>query len=174
MPYRDLSTKRERERERRRERYANDPEFRERVRETQRRWKANNPGQSEADKQWAEDNRDRRREQARARHHANPARYLWRSAYDRAERKGIPFSITVEDVLVPEVCPVLGVPFEFDTPFAPTLDRIKPELGYVPGNVQVISRRANTMKSDASLVELISFARWVLSVTAEEVGTASG
>jgi hypothetical protein len=35
-----------------------------------------------------------------------------------------------------------------------TLDRIDPSLGYVVGNIQILSQRANTLKNDASLEEL--------------------
>lgn len=168
MPYKDLETKRQRERERRRERYASDPEFRERVLDAQKRWKTKNPGTSEATRRWDQDNHARKMELQRARRDADPAKYLWRHAYDRARKKGVPFSITVDDVVVPEVCPVLGFPMVFGvrhSPFAPSLDRIRPELGYVPGNVQIISNRANMMKNEASPEELVRFARWVLSVT---------
>lgn len=37
---------------------------------------------------------------------------------------------------------------------SPSLDRIRNELGYVRGNVIVISNRANRLKSDASIEEL--------------------
>jgi hypothetical protein len=36
---------------------------------------------------------------------------------------------------------------------------MNPELGYVPGNVAVISRKANLMKNDASSEELLAFAK---------------
>lgn len=36
----------------------------------------------------------------------------------------------------------------------PSLDRINPDRGYVPGNVQVISFRANTLKNNATREEL--------------------
>lgn len=39
-------------------------------------------------------------------------------------------------------------------PNSPTLDRIRPDLGYVKGNVIVISGRANRIKSDATIEEL--------------------
>ena len=38
-------------------------------------------------------------------------------------------------------------------PDSPSLDRIVPELGYVKGNIRVISNRANHLKSDATLEE---------------------
>jgi len=36
------------------------------------------------------------------------------------------------------------------------IDRIIPELGYVEGNVMIISRRANVIKNDATADELIA------------------
>ncbi len=41
-----------------------------------------------------------------------------------------------------------------------TLDRIDNDIGYVVGNVAVISYRANTMKNDATLEEINGLARW--------------
>jgi hypothetical protein len=92
---------------------------------------------------------------------------LLRSARDRALAKGIPFSLTEEDFEIPEFCPVLGIKLATGTgrgpaPHSPTLDRIDLLLGYVPGNVQVISSRANAMKNDATPDELRKFAAWVL------------
>ena len=45
---------------------------------------------------------------------------------------------------------------------SPTLDKIIPERGYVKGNVQVISHKANSMKRNASLDELLLFSRKVI------------
>lgn len=36
----------------------------------------------------------------------------------------------------------------------PTLDRIIPKLGYVPGNVIIVSARANRIRNDATVDEL--------------------
>lgn len=78
-------------------------------------------------------------------------------------------------VSIPERCPALGVKLtpgnkKGPLPHAPSLDRIKPELGYIPGNIQVISFRANTMKTNATLAELRQFAIWVLKeVVSEDV-----
>lgn len=93
-------------------------------------------------------------------------------ARQRARRKGIPFSITVEDIVIPDVCPVLGIPLvrnlggKMAAPNSPSIDRIDPEMGYVPGNIQVISFRANHIKTSASWDELVKVARWVLETDA--------
>ena len=64
-------------------------------------------------------------------------------------------------MIVPQKCPVFGIPLvstgvrgsgpRFNSP---TLDRIDSAKGYTPGNVWVISHRANSLKSNASLEEL--------------------
>lgn len=83
---------------------------------------------------------------------------MLRDAAARASRKGLPFTIGLEDIGAPLVCPVLGMPLNWlrtrHGPDSPSLDRIRNEVGYVPGNVWVISRRANTIKSDATPAEL--------------------
>lgn len=74
-----------------------------------------------------------------------------------ASYNGVPFDITPADIQMPEVCPVFKTPFvygEINHPQGPSVDRLKPELGYVRGNVRVISFRANTIKRDAILEEL--------------------
>lgn len=88
----------------------------------------------------------------------NPNKELLRHARKRAKEKNIPFDITAEDIIIPETCPVLGIQLQIGEKIAcnnsPTLDRIKPELGYVKGNIQVLSFRANTLKSNATIEEL--------------------
>ena len=83
----------------------------------------------------------------------------------RAKEKQLPFSITYKDIVIPDVCPILGIPLLYNgekmTPNSPSLDAIVPEKGYVKGNIQVISVRANAMKNDASKEELIKFAKWI-------------
>lgn len=134
-------------------------------------------------KEWVRDNPERRREIAKAwddrnneerlsrmssYRKSNPPKALWFAARNRAQKFGLPFSISVEDIVIPDVCPVFGCKLEIHTGQAggefnsPSLDKINPELGYVPGNVQVISRLANTMKNNASEEELIQFANWIL------------
>lgn len=86
-------------------------------------------------------------------------------ARSRAKRAGIPFTIKVTDIHVPVFCPILGLPLERGKDSvlenSPSLDRLKATDGYVPGNISVISHRANRMKSDASLTELKAIVRWM-------------
>lgn len=74
---------------------------------------------------------------------------MWKRAKSRALAKGLPFSIDPTDCTVPPRCPVFGL-FEHGTgkrmAMGPSLDRTQPDLGYVKGNVQVISSLANTIK----------------------------
>lgn len=87
---------------------------------------------------------------------------LWdmlRQAKVRAKRKGIEFDIEESDIELPIICPLLGLPLRYggmglSQSNSATLDRIDNLKGYVKGNVWVISFRANTIKSDASLSEL--------------------
>lgn len=87
------------------------------------------------------------------------------SARHRARKKGWEFSITEEDITIPEECPILGIPLLLgsynDYDATPSLDRKDPTLGYVPGNVLVVSMRANRFKSDARLDELRKLVRFL-------------
>lgn len=84
---------------------------------------------------------------------------LLKNARRRAKQKNMEFSITPDDVKMPEFCPILGIRLEsafggkaLDN--SPSLDRIDSNLGYVPGNVWIISFRANTIKNNATVEEL--------------------
>lgn len=92
----------------------------------------------------------------------NPVQYLVSTAKFRAKAKGIPFDLTVHDLVVPAECPYLKTPFVKGTMYAMSLDRIVPEKGYVKGNVEIISRKANAMKNNASAEELLEFAYTIL------------
>lgn len=87
---------------------------------------------------------------------------MWFAAKTRATKKKLPFDIEVSDIVIPTLCPVLGIELHRiksgrgvgQNPASPSLDRIIPHLGYVKGNVRVISFRANVLKNDASVEEL--------------------
>lgn len=96
------------------------------------------------------------------RHKENPEMHMWHSAKSRAKRLRIPFDITKEDIIIPEFCPVFGIKLTIGVrsengaphPYSASLDKIIPELGYVKGNIRVISFRANELKRDGTLEEM--------------------
>lgn len=93
---------------------------------------------------------------------------MWRRAKNRAKEQNLPFDIVVDDIVIPKVCPILGLSLAVHKgksgtySDSPSLDKIVPELGYVKGNIQVISHLANAMKYNATKSQLVLFAKWVL------------
>lgn len=66
--------------------------------------------------------------------------------------------------MIPTHCPALGIPLVPGIGVAhdgsPQLDRLVPEMGYVRGNVVVISKLANTIKQNASPNQIRAVADW--------------
>lgn len=95
----------------------------------------------------------------------NAQAVMFRASRQRARNKGIPFGIDKEDIIIPEYCPVLGVKLEWGSAKnydnSPSLDRVITKDGYIKGNIQVISSKANTMKSNATPEELLKLAEWI-------------
>lgn len=87
---------------------------------------------------------------------------LLRWAKGRAKTRGLPFDISEADIEIPPLCPVLGIPLVkgqgTPTDNSPTLDRIDSTKGYTPENVLVVSYRANRIKNDATISELLRVA----------------
>jgi hypothetical protein len=98
----------------------------------------------------------------------HPEYRLWKQAKDSSKQRGLEFTITQADVIIPERCTYLGLILtdirdngRHDSNIS--LDRIDNTKGYIKGNVQVISSKANFMKRNASIEELIEFAKGVLN-----------
>ena len=83
---------------------------------------------------------------------------MFHNAKHRAKKKGLPFTITIDDIVIPEKCPLLGIDListnDKRDPHNPSLDQVLPGNGYTPDNIQVISSRANWLKGDATLAEM--------------------
>lgn len=98
------------------------------------------------------------------------AQRILNSVRYRARKKNLVCTLTLDDLQVPAVCPVLGIPLQpwgFNNGLAddsPSIDRIDPAGGYTRENIRIISWRANKIKSDATLEEL----RAVLSYVERE------
>ena len=91
---------------------------------------------------------------------------LLQGAKQRAQKQNVPFSLTIDDIVIPQKCPFLNIDLKKSkgrfSDSSPSLDKIIPSLGYVKGNVQVISHKANVMKNGASLEELKIFSENIL------------
>lgn len=125
-------------------------------------------------KKWQEENRDKTKAYLKKYKSSNNPKYLayceanyekWLlSNAKRAEKdRGIPCDLELTDIYIPKSCPYLGIPLtrirgagQLDT--NASIDKIDPTKGYVKGNIQIISRKANRMKNNASIVELLLFA----------------
>ena len=131
-----------------------------------REWQKNNPDNRRAiTKKWYEENRAQaKRTQDRYRKD-NPTKYLFALAKRRAVKLGREFSIEQSDLTVPVICPLLLIPinpYSVHQDFRPSIDRIDSTKGYIKGNVQIISHKANRLKSNAVGDELMMLAINVL------------
>lgn len=90
----------------------------------------------------------------------------WKACQIRAKNKGIEFNIEESDIIIPDLCPILEVPFVLGSKdnyeYTPSIDRIDNSKGYIKGNIQIISKKANSMKNSATFEELTTFCKNIL------------
>jgi hypothetical protein len=92
----------------------------------------------------------------------NRVEAMYKRAKFNAHQAGRKFTITKEliESLYVTRCPILGIDLNWgpeaqeSNDCSPSLDRIRSDLGYEPGNVWIISWRANRLKSNATPQEL--------------------
>lgn len=136
--------------------------------------------------EWYQKNKDKIRKRVKEERAKNPEKYrawsnashhrrknditnikkiLLKWARARAKQKNIEFNLVEDDISLPEVCPIMKVPFDKNTrKYSYSLDRKDPTKGYTKDNVWVISQIANAMKWDSTKEERVLFANWVLSL----------
>lgn len=104
----------------------------------------------------------------------NTLPHQFRQRRNQSLKQGIPFTIEFDEMEQPEFCPILGVKLNYGwggnaghlrDPNKATIDKVIPELGYVPGNVFIISWRANKLKSDMTLEELEKIMNYIKEKT---------
>jgi len=97
---------------------------------------------------------------------------LLHAAKHRADRDGLPFNLTMEwlEAMVISHCPITLEPLDWEGkqvvngsagPNSPSIDKIKPELGYVQSNCAIISHRGNTIKNNGTIDEHLRTARYM-------------
>ena len=84
---------------------------------------------------------------------------MWWRAKKRSDKNKIDFDIEIDDIQIPIVCPVFDFRFEVGngkgpSDKSPSLDRIDNTKGYIKGNIQVISFKANRIKNDCNIEDL--------------------
>lgn len=139
----------EEEKEKRREKSRKyGSEHRQELNELAKQYRRDNP-------EWARDTQKRARKKLKEN---NPEHLIWMETKKRAKKRNIVFTLEVQDIIIPQFCPILGIELSFGTgtvhDFSPSLDRIVPEKGYVKGNCFMISSKANRMKQENTLESL--------------------
>lgn len=122
------------------------------------------PNHEQNKKKYREKHRDRLLKENRDRYRSDTKKYIYymfKRAEKRAKSKNLPFELKVNDIIIPEHCPILGLKLSVSnigkkgpSNSSPSLDRIIPEKGYVKDNIMVISMKANKIKSDASIADI--------------------
>lgn len=128
-----------------------------------------------ASKNYYRKNKDKAKQRALLRRTETPEKHIWSAAKYRAKSFGLAFDISIEDIRIPQFCPVLGIELgplggNGRNDNAPSIDRINNSKGYIRGNVIIISHRANCLKRDATLLEMQRMADFYtkLSLTSRE------
>ncbi len=142
--------------------YSKLPEFKDSRRAAVERW-IQKPENKEKDRACTTKRKESRR--------GNPKYYaigLLSRTKTRAKKLGLEFDLRVDDIHIPNKCPVLDIPLnlsarkaDFDSA---SIDRIDSDKGYVKGNVAVISWRANRIKGDSSLENLVKVIKWLKEI----------
>lgn len=95
-----------------------------------------------------------------------PEFIMYYDACKRAKKRNLPIDINPQDISIPKFCPVLGLELQsgdgIKSPNTASLDCIDPSLGYIKGNIQVVSWRYNKFKADLKPEELKLIAKWIL------------
>ena len=99
----------------------------------------------------------------------SPEYLIWYRAKESSKEYKREFNLNIEDIIIPTHCPYLGVELttdsnKYSSPNYYSIDRIDSLKGYVKGNIQIISRFANTIKNSATIEQLITFSRNILKM----------
>jgi hypothetical protein len=93
-----------------------------------------------------------------------PAVAMYHNSKQRAKKAGLEHTITVDDIIIPDYCPVLGVKLDIGDRKkhgnAPSIDRVDNTKGYTKENIMIVSNRLNMLKNDATINELIMIGKF--------------
>jgi exonuclease VII large subunit len=130
-------------------------DHRQELNEWARKYRKDNP-------EWTRDTQKRARKKLKEN---SPERMIWKENRKRARARGIQFNLEPSDIVIPKVCPILGIELSFGVgrvhEASPSLDRIIPSLGYVKGNCFIISSKANRMKQDNTIEDFMKILKYI-------------
>ena len=98
---------------------------------------------------------------------------MMNAAKHRSRKQGTPCDLDIQFMrsLYTPTCPALGIPLNWNSKKisrnSPTLDKFFPELGYTKANVRIISHKANSMKNDGDVQDILNLAVWAVSTELE-------
>jgi hypothetical protein len=99
----------------------------------------------------------------------NPLQRILANAKSSAKKRNIEFSLNIEDIVIPEFCPYLGIKLTITAgegllETAATIDRIDNLKGYTKDNIMIISHKANRVKGELSKEMLLYLANNILTI----------
>lgn len=116
-----------------------------------------------------QENKDRINENSRQRRSDFKVQIL-DSIKHRSKKRGEICNLELEDIIIPEYCPVfpwIKLEKTKTKNTTPSADRMDSLLGYTKENTTIMSTRANILKRDATLEELIALGKWAEKVRKE-------
>ena len=120
----------------------------------------------------SENGRARISEAEARRRRADPVKAMYRSLAGRAKRANISFELSLEcvrELTAGMVCSATGLPLSWEwsgpgkNPWAPSVDRLEPHLGYVESNIRITCWAYNLARSNWSDEIVRVLARGVVS-----------
>ena len=152
--------------------------------ERSRAWRQAHPEETKKyQREWYEARKEKLKRKARkySREHAqeikerklqervsNPAKYMLKVKRNECKKLGVEFSLELSDLLpLPKMCPVLGILLDYVVTTgrpednSPSMDRVNNALGYIHGNVKIISNRANRLKNNGTREEHLKIAEYM-------------
>jgi hypothetical protein len=117
-------------------------------------------------KKYRETHREQRKKAARERAYEVQ---VFHNLKKSARLKGVPFNLTIDDIRIPVVCPVDGLPLirgrgprkSGPNERSPSADCHIPALGYIKGNVVFMSHIWNMRKSEMDTEQVRTLLRYM-------------
>lgn len=117
---------------------------------------------------WRRANKERVKASYKKQKLQRPEAWLLKQAKRRAKEKSLEFTLTLEDIKIPEKCPIMDKVLQYIpdgySDYSPSIDRVDSSKGYTKDNIQIISTIANRMKWNATQEQLLTFCRGVLAL----------